>query len=254
MDQAAATAAVKEFFDGCQRAATNDYGMSASPCPQQITGGCWFYTALCVGTSFKWRLVGDPSSELRYYFDPGGQLQALGHYLMVASFSTLNPGTRHDISAGPFLARLQRTSTAFYVSGLISGRDSNHQFLVKTPRLTDPGADQGAILAAVKSFFEACARSTLSNGALDCPASVPGGCLPSAVPAAWSIKGDPMAGARVFWNPDAGIYSVHGTYKFHVAVGVGCSERAPFEEDVGGLYWATVTWTPAQLEVIYIGG
>jgi hypothetical protein len=255
-DQAEAAATVKKFFDDCQNAGTNEYGISTSPCPQRVPiGDCWFYAPFCVGTTFKWRLVGDPSSNLRYYMDSRGDLQAVGHYLMVASFSLLDPGILHDISGGPFLARLQRiSSSAFYLSDLVAGRDDHNQFLVKAPGLTDPGADPSAVMAAVKRFFEACASSTLSNGAPDCPATVPGGCLPRAVGAAWSIKGDPAAGARVTWNPDVGVYSVDGTYTFHVSIGVGCSDRPPFEQDVGGLYWATVTWTPSVLEVIQIGG
>ena len=253
-DQRAGATAVAKFFDACLSQPTSDYGISDSLCHQNVyIGDCWFYTTLCIGKSFKWSLVGDPSSELRYTLDSSGQLQAVGHYLMEASFSTQD-SSRHDVSAGPFIARLVRNGNAFTVSGLTSGQDAQHQFLVKAPGLKDPGADKAVLLAAVKSFFEACAGALTSEGAPDCPAVVYGHCLPAPVPTVWTIKGDPAAGARVTWNGERGVYSVGGDYRFHAAVAAGCTGRSSFSEDVGGMYWATVIWTQSQPQVVTIGG
>jgi hypothetical protein len=253
-DQVAAAAAVATFFRQCEEV-TGTISTKASNCPQQIDPGrCWFYAQFCVLDSFRWKLVGDPSTDLVYGIAAAGKIRAIGHYLMTVSFSAAYPnspkGVYHDVSGGPFAAILQQAGSAFSVTDLTSGKDANGALLVKAPRLKDPG-DHTAVLAAVKAFFAVCAAATTSMGAPDCPARLSSYCR-EALTTVWSMKGDPTAGANVTWDDAYGYYSIFGSYQFHALA--SCSGAPPYSREVGGHYWAYAVWSNGQPQVILIGG
>jgi hypothetical protein len=249
-DQLAAAAAVAAFFRSCAQQ-TGPVGKGGCPQRTNASNFCYPFTTTCeFDKPFTWKLVGEPSSRLSYGFDSSGQLQAAGHYVMVAGYSCLGiAGTCHDVSAGLFTATLQPSGASLSIANVESGNG------VYVPPLPDPG-DHAAILRAVKAFFMACANAPTSEGAPDCPQSINGGCISSPnqkPPTIWTLKGDPTARATVAWNSVVGIYTVTGTEDFHAATTEPCNGSL-VNRDYGGLYWATVVWGDGGPQVITIGG
>jgi hypothetical protein len=225
----AAAATVKNYFTSCLQT-TNGFGS----CPQRLN--------VYVTSPIQWQLVGDPTASLAVSVEPNSQsILATGHFLMTASLST-DAGAEHRVSGGTYCLPVTWNGQAFEVQ--IGGVGYGCQQIAPLP---NPGANEASLRAAVQAGWQSCLKVTVLNPP-DCPAS-DYGYQPTNVK--WTSTTDPMAGAQVNWDGDAGVYKVTGNYALDVKYDDAFSSS--HRKSLSGSYTAVVTWDGQTANLAYIG-
>ncbi len=226
---------VRTFFTDCaaRTAAAPDN------CPQRVND--------FQASNVHWSLVGDPSAGIRFESARQGQGQglqvvAVGHWLMTVAYDGTYPdGTRHRYDGGAYALALTWDGQKF-------GAAQSGGFAADPKPLIRPAAaTDDVVKAAVAQAFQACAKVTSSGGSPDCPQSH---FAYMATNSAWSLNGDPLAGATVGFDEQTGILTVDGSYSMTF------SYDSPFsghQTDVQqGNYKAYVLWDGQKPECLYI--
>ncbi len=221
----AVSGAVGVFFASCAAAT----GPSPHGCPQSSSES---------GTDFRWALVGDPSSSLAVSFTGPQSLRAIGHYLMLETYSGTFPnGERHRLVGGPFEAAVRWSWGSATVERIAS---------TKAPGLAAPqGVTDSALRSAVAAAFKNC-TSAPPDGAPDCPQF---DFAPAASNFHWTINGDPLADTSIKFDADRGVWEVLGNYSFHDSFDVASVHE---EHDVNGTYFAYVIYDNSTVRAVYI--
>lgn len=187
-----AKVAVKSAFATCAQQTSPNADSGA--CPQTI--------GFSLPWSGQWQLVGDPTQDLAVSLDKDLNAAGVGHYQMVFVYQA--PGyqtAQHLPASGAYSAPLALAATDLSVASI--------QPLRGLSPLQRPAAatDQAAKDLVARAFGQ-CAAAQAQNVA-DCPQE-----LVEAGPTniSWSMIGDPLAGASVMFDPNSGLYTVHGNF------------------------------------------
>lgn len=181
--------AIKAYFDGCAKQTSSN--PDPQVCPQGANGQA----------SGHWQLVGDPTQDLAIGVDPDLNIAGLGHYQMVFA-----AGGSHAASAGGYSAAIVLAANDLAIASV--------QPIDGLPGLTRPsGATDQAAMALVGKALAKCA-TVQAESVPDCPQSPPYFGITSVH---WKLTGDPLANATVTFDPNTGLFIVHGTYTMSVS-------------------------------------
>jgi hypothetical protein len=195
--QEQAKIAVKGFFDNCAKLTSAN--VDPAVCPQDVT----FYLA----ASGQWRVVGDASQDLAIKFDQQMNGVGTGHFQMVFSYQgSGSPGASQIPSAGAYSASLVLSPTGLTVANVQRAKD--------VAALTRPaGATDQAAKDLVAAAMTQCA-TVQAEYVADCPQRAPDAGLSNV---RWTLNGDPIAGATVSFEPNSGVFTVHGNFNMSVS-------------------------------------
>jgi hypothetical protein len=240
-DGSAATIAYQPVLTASGVAAAKGAVLSAlKNCAAQAGAGCPQSVNDAFAGGGTWSIVGDPTGDLAFAASPDGLLTGSGHAQMVYAYSAYE-GVRHDVWAGGYKADLTVDGGRLGVSQLVAASDL-------TPlQRPAPGTDQAA-LQAVSNGFKHCA-ATSGQSVADCP-QVLAAPIPENVH--WALAGDPTAGASVTFDPQTGIFTVHG--RFDMTATYTVSGYPDSSASATTTYDALLLWDGSQLQLINIQG
>ncbi len=223
--------ALKAGFDVCSRQ-TSGNAADSTPCPQALS-----HSSSDVGL---WTLIGDPTADMAIIFDQALNASAQGHFQMVFTYQAY--GTRHDEPAGGgYQADLVLGSSDVTVAKI--------QPATGLPQLQRPAAatDQ-ALEALVSSAMRQCAAARTQFVA-DCPQAIGAA---GATNVRWTLAGDPLSSALVTFDPNGGLFTVHGNFQMSATyVWLGNRENA---NSFITFYDAYLFWDGQALVLVSIDG
>ena len=248
---ASAKTTVTKLFTECLQTTE----ATTTGCPQDLSDDSW--------SSFKWSLVGDPTSALKVVPSASGSgFVAYGTYVMMATTPDDQDSghSDQDTTGGTFDVPLSWTGSAFtgtQVASLQAGTTS-------PVTVTAPSQVQDSdVLSAVGTAFTACAADG-SEFPADCPQgaqNVADGDQNCQV--SWSTQGNPVdpSATKVTFDTSSIAYDVTGSYSMNYSINMTTGDCAtdsfPGYSPTGTInddYSATVVWNGTKLVVVAIEG
>jgi hypothetical protein len=227
-----AKAAVKSAFANCAQQTS----------PNADSGACPETVGFYLPVSGQWQLLGDPTQDLTISLDKDMNVAGVGHYQMV--FVYQSPGyqaAQHLPASGAYSAPLVLAATDLSVPSI--------QPLRGLPPLQRPaGATDQAAKDLVAKAFTQCTAARAQYVA-DCP-QVLLEAGPSNV--SWSMTGDPIAGASVTFDPNNGLFTVHGN--FNMTASYTWFGSAKSMSSLTPAYDAYLFWDGQGLQLVTISG
>jgi hypothetical protein len=188
-----AKTAVKAAFATCARQTVPNADSGA--CPQSIG-----YSSTVSG---QWQLLGDPTQDLTVTFDKDLNATGAGHFQMAFAYQSSGTlGTLHLPASGAYGASLILAVADMSVASIQPMKGL-------APLQRPAGATDQAAKDLVDKAFKRCAAARAQSVA-DCPQQL-GDAGPTNL--RWSMKGDPLAGSTVTFDPNGGLYTVHGNFR-----------------------------------------
>jgi hypothetical protein len=210
--------------------------------PNADTGACPQTIGIQLPWSGQWQVVGDPTQDLAISFDKDLNVVGVGHYQMV--FVYQSPGhaaAQHLPASGAYSAPLVLAATDLSVASI---QPANGIASLQRPAAA---TDQAAKDLVGKAFTQ-CAAAR-SQYVADCPQQlVEAG--PSNV--SWSMTGDPLSGATVTFDPNTGLFTVHGN--FHMTASYTTFGYPKTMDSLQSAYDAYLFWDGQALQLVTISG
>ena len=220
-----AKSAIKSYFDGCAKQTSSNPDRQV--CPQGANGY----------VSGHWQLLGDPTRDLTISVDADLNVAGLGHYQMVFAYGNGS----HAASAGGYSATIVLAASDLAIA--------NVQPIGGLPGLTRPsGATDQDAIALVGKALARCA-TVQAEAVADCPQSPPDFGITSV---RWKLTSNPLEAATVSFDPNTGIFTVHGNYAMSVTYRqFGAPKRG---KSWTTAYNASLFWDGQALQLVRIDG
>jgi hypothetical protein len=227
-----ARAAVKAAFATC--ALSTDANADSGACPQTV--------GYSYSVSGQWQLIGDPTQDLTVTFDKDSNPTAVGHYQMTFAIQQSGAfGLQHFAISGGYGALLLLGATDLSVASIKAATGLG-------PVQRPAGATDQAAKDLVAKALKQCAAAR-AQWVADCPQTL---LVAGPTNVRWSMKGDPMTGATVTFDPMTGMYTVHGNV--HMVASYIWYGSAYNTSSVGSTYSAYLFWEGQSLRLVTIGG
>jgi hypothetical protein len=195
-----------------------------------------------LGVSGAWKVVGDPAEAISTVMDSSLKVSAVGHFQMVFGYSRNGiAGTQHVPDGAGYSAQLVLSDTDVRVDHI--ARDNQAAGRSRPAGATDQTAE-GLVAAGLKQ----CAGIAAETVA-DCPQFAPDVLIDNV---RWSLQGDPLSGATVSFDGNAGLYIVHGTFSMSVSYTWFGQHKAG--SSLNTHYNAFLFWDGSALQLVTIDG